>query len=198
MPELSSVQLTGFQQVNVLRRNIGTCLLELVQGDLTLQVVDAIVNAANSQLAGGGGVDGAIHTAGGPSIMEETRTRYPEGCPTGTAVITKAGNLNAKFVIHTVGPIWGGGRKNERALLQSAYQSCLNLAASNNCESIAFPAISTGVYGYPVDKAALDSLDVVIRSLNEHQAPRLVRFVLFGAGIFAAYSRALAELLPES
>ncbi len=129
-------------------------LLELVLGDITQQEVDAIVNAANSRLAGGGGVDGAIHRAGGPAIMDETRRRYPDGCPTGSAVITAAGNLRAKYVIHAVGPVWSGGQRGEEALLSSAFRTSLELAAAHGCRSIALPALSTGVYRYPLDAAA--------------------------------------------
>jgi O-acetyl-ADP-ribose deacetylase (regulator of RNase III) len=174
----------------------GSCRVELVQGDITLQRVDAIVNAANSRLAGGGGVDGAIHRAAGPTLMEETRVKYPEGCPTGSAVATTAGRLSAKFVFHTVGPIWRGGVSNEADLLASAYHRCLELAVENACRSIAFPAISTGVYGYPMDLAAERSLATVREFLLEHQQPELVRFVLFDGGGFGAFSRAL-ELMAE-
>ncbi|SFJ05117.1 O-acetyl-ADP-ribose deacetylase [Planctomicrobium piriforme] len=180
-----------------MRRNLAECLLELVQGDITRQQVDAIVNAANSRLAGGGGVDGAIHQAGGPEIMAETNRLYPQGCPTGQAVISTAGTLPARYVLHAVGPMWKGGRQGERALLQSAYRHGLQLALENECASIAFPAISTGVYGYPVDRAATDSLEAVIDFLRERHAPQRTRFVLFGPGAYGAYCRALQELLPE-
>lgn len=172
----------------------GDCLLELVQGDITEQSVDAIVNAANSALAGGGGVDGAIHRAGGPSLMEETRQKYPEGCPTGNAVATAAGNLPARYVLHAVGPVWRGGQSGERELLKSAYSRCLELARELECNSIAFPAISTGVYGYPMDLAAEDSLSTVCADLTEHDTPQLVRFVLFGAGAYGAFARVLEGL----
>src|SRR5262245_15827889 len=133
-----------------MRLAINKCVLELHQGDITLEAVDAIVNAANHALAGGGGVDGAIHDAGGPSIMEETARRYPKGCPTGSAVITSAGKLPARFVIHAVGPIWRGGNADEAELLEGAYWRSLELAAEHNCKSIALPALSTGAYGYPM------------------------------------------------
>ncbi len=168
--------------------------IELVKGDITRQSVDAIVNAANSRLAGGGGVDGAIHRAGGPAIMEQTRQKYPDGCPTGSAVISGAGKLPAKFVIHAVGPVWSGGTRGEAALLSGAYRRCLELADENNCESVAFPAISCGVYGYPLDKASRVALTTVIDFLNERACPKLVRFVLFGDETFAAFESALAEL----
>lgn len=118
--------------------------LELVQGDVVAQQVDAIVNAANSRLAGGGGVDGAIHRAGGPIIMDETRRRYPAGCPTGSAVISSAGNLPSKYVIHAVGPVWNGGRHGEEQLLASAYLAALELAVEHACRSAALSALSTG------------------------------------------------------
>lgn len=170
---------------------IGTCLIELTQGDITRQAVDAIVNAANSRLAGGGGVDGAIHRAGGPSIMVETQRLYPQGCPTGSAVPSTAGLLPARYVFHAVGPVWQGGQKGERALLRSAYRQCLELAVKHDCRSIAFPALSTGAYGYPMDLAAEDSLNAVREFLEREQRPELVRFVLFGEGAFGAFARVL-------
>ncbi len=169
----------------------GTCRLELVEGDVTDQEVDAIVNAANARLAGGGGVDGAIHRAGGPALMEETRRRYPDGCATGDAVATTAGNLNARCVFHAVGPVWRGGQHDEAVLLRSAYRRCLELAVEHNCASIAFPAISTGVYGYPTDRAAEESLDAVREFLIERGQPEFTRFVLFGEGAFGAFARVL-------
>ncbi len=168
--------------------------LELVQGDITLQEVDAIVNAANSRLAGGGGVDGAIHRRGGPGIMAETDQKYPDGCPTGSAVISGAGNLKAKHVIHAVGPVWGGGSRSEADLLAGAHRRCLELAVEHDCRSIAFPAISTGVYGYPLDQAARVALQTAIDFLKEQGKPELVRFVLFGAGAYGAFAAALEEL----
>ena len=177
-----------------MRLQINDCTLQLVRGNLVEQDVDAIVNAANPQLAGGGGVDGAIHSAGGPSIMEETDRRYPHGCETGEAVITSAGNLLSQYVIHTVGPVWNGGLHGEADLLRSAYQNSLELAVEHHCETLAFPAISTGVYGYPVDLAAQISLMAVADFLREHEAPQLVRFVLFDAGAYGAFSHALENL----
>ena len=167
-------------------------ILELVQRDITLQQVDAIVNAANRWLAGGGGVDGAIHRRGGPSIMEETRRRYPEGCPTGHAVITAAGELPSRFVIHAVGPVWRGGNNGEPALLASAYRHCLALAVANDCRSIAFPSLSTGAYRYPVSRAARTALSAVIEFLEEREAPERVRFVLFDEATYRAYAGALS------
>lgn len=172
----------------------GVCRLELAQGDITEQRVDAIVNAANQKLAGGGGVDGAIHRAGGPAIMQETDELYPEGCPTGSAVVSGAGDLPAKCVFHAVGPWWNGGQMEERDLLKSAYRRCLELAVEHDCESIAFPAISTGVYRYPVDLAAEDSLSVTRDFLLEKQKPALVRFVLFDEGSYGAFSRVLETM----
>ena len=174
-------------------RMFGTARLELVQGDITKQEVDAIVNAANSSLAGGGGVDGAIHRAGGRSLIEETDRRYPEGCPTGSAVATEAGNLTARFVFHAVGPRWKGGQKGEAELLAGAFRRCLELARENACQSVAFPAISTGIYGYPKDLAAQTSLATVRDFLIQHEEPALVRFVLFDAGTLGAFSRVLEE-----
>lgn len=151
--------------------------IKIVQGDITKVKVDAIVNAANSSLLGGGGVDGAIHRAGGPQILEECRKIG--GCPTGEAVITTAGNLPAKFVIHTVGPIWGGGRDNEPELLKNCYLNSLKLATENNCKTIAFPGISTGVYGYPKDKAAEIAVSTIGEYLKNHQETEEVLLVAF-------------------
>lgn len=173
---------------------VGASFLELIQGDITIQAVDAMVNAANTDLAGGGGVDGAIHRAGGPSIMEETSKRFPLGCPTGDAVATGAGNLPARFVFHAVGPIWNGGRSGEADLLRSAYRRCLELAVEHRCQSIAFPSISTGVYAFPVDLAAEAALDEVRQFLLTARDSLLVRFVLFDAGTWGAYARVLESL----
>ena len=172
----------------------GKCRLEIVQGDITTQDVDAIANAAHSGLAGGGGVDGAIHRAAGPTLMDETRALYPDGCPTGSAVATTAGRLNAKYVFHAVGPIWDGGTMGEEEKLRSCYRTCLELAREHDCQSIAFPAISTGIYGYPMDLAASSSLETVRLFLAEHQTPELVRFVLFGEGAYGAFARVLESM----
>ncbi len=169
--------------------------LELQQGDVTVQEVDAIVNAANSALAGGGGVDGAIHRRGGPAIMAQTDKKYPHGCPTGSAVITGAGDLPARHVIHAVGPVWSGGQHGEAGLLASAYRCCLELAVENNCRSVAFPSLSTGAYRFPIDQAARIALRTVIEFLGEHARPELVRFMLFDAGAYGAFSAALEELV---
>lgn len=171
--------------------------IELVQGDITAQEVDAIVNAANSRLAGGGGVDGAIHRAGGPAIMEETDRRYPDGCPTGSAVISGAGNLPAKFVIHAVGPVWSGGQRGEATSLAGAYHKSLELATENNCQSIALPALSTGAYRYPLDEAARVAITTAadyLRGLDGDCPPRTVRFVLFSHDVLTVFEQALKAL----
>jgi len=168
--------------------------LELHQGDITLQEVDAVVNAANSRLAGGGGVDGAIHRRGGPTIMAETRAKYPQGCLTGSAVLSGGGNLKARHVIHAVGPVWSGGQRGEAELLAGAYRRSLELAVEHGCRSIALPALSTGAYGYPMDLAARIALRTAIDFLQQHAAPAVVRFVLFDAGAFGAFAAALEEL----
>ena len=173
----------------------GPCRLELVQGDITDQEVDVIVNAANSRLAGGGGVDSAIHRAAGETLMQQTRERYPEGCPPGSAVATDAGNLKAKYVFHTVGPVWRGGNQKEVELLESAYGTCLELSVEHRCESITCPAISTGVYGYPLDLAAKTSLNVVRDFLLEHEQPELVRFVLLDGGAYGAFAQVLENMI---
>lgn len=165
-------------------------LIELVQGDITREVVDAIVNAANQHLAGGGGVDGAIHRAGGPEIMRELREKYT-GCPTGSAVITGAGRLRAKYVIHAVGPRWSGGGKNEAELLASAYRTSLELAARHACRTVAFPSISTGIYGYPLELAAPVAINTVRDFLLKQPVFDQIRFVLFDETTFEAYRRNL-------
>ena len=171
--------------------------VELVQGDISLQVIDAIVNAANPQLAGGGGVDGAIHRGAGPSVMEETRARYPLGCPPGDAVVSGAGLLPAKFLFHAVGPVWRGGQHRETELLRSCIRRCLELALKNNCTGLAFPAISTGAYRFPVDLAAENSIDEVVLFLRGHVSPLLVRFVLFDAGTYGAFARVLESFVDR-
>jgi len=174
---------------------LNECRLELVQGDITTQHVDALVNAANSELAGGGGVDGAIHRMGGPSIMRETERLYPQGCPTGEAVLTTAGRLPAKAILHAVGPIWRGGVAGEAEQLASAYQACFRLARERDFASLAFPALSLGAYGYPRDLGAEIALRTAREELMTHQKPQLVRFVLFDAGTYGAFARVLEEWL---
>jgi O-acetyl-ADP-ribose deacetylase (regulator of RNase III) len=155
--------------------------IRVIQGDITKQAVDAIVNAANSSLLGGGGVDGAIHRAGGPQILEECRAiRARQGsCATGEAVITSGGKLPAKYVIHTVGPVWNGGGKGEEALLASAYRNSLKLAVEHGIRSIAFPNISTGIYHFPKDKAAAIAIKTVKDFLADHPQIEQVIFVCF-------------------
>jgi O-acetyl-ADP-ribose deacetylase (regulator of RNase III) len=181
-----------------MRRAVHQSTIELVQGDITLQEVDAIVNAANSRLAGGGGVDGAIHRRGGPAIMQETGERYPDGCPTGSAVISGAGSLAAKHVIHAVGPFWSGGERSEAALLASAIRRSLELAVEHDCKSIALPALSAGAYRYPIDEAAKVAIAAAISFLKERGAPDLVRFVLFDDRALRAFKDALEALIPDS
>jgi O-acetyl-ADP-ribose deacetylase (regulator of RNase III) len=174
--------------------------LRLLQGDITRQDSDAIVNAANSSLMGGGGVDGAIHRAGGPAILEECKQIVARQgrLATGKAVITTGGNLKAKHVIHTVGPIWRGESQGEPELLASAYRESLKLAADNNLESLTFPSISTGVYGYPVNEAARVAISTVIAFLSQEKTSiKEVVFVLFDARTFAVYALALREAAEE-
>jgi len=171
---------------------INNSILSLVEGDITREETEAIVNAANSRLAGGGGVDGAIHRAGGPSIMQECRKIG--GCPTGKAVITTAGNLKAKYVIHAVGPVFQGGTKGEAALLKSAHVESLKLVSAKKLKSVAFPAISTGIYGYPADEAAHIALTTVIDYLREHADIELVRFVLFGLTTYEIFAAELKKI----
>ena len=180
---------------------INQAKLILTQGDITKQVVDAIVNAANSSLMGGGGVDGAIHRAGGPAILEECKQIVARQgpLPTGQAVITTGGNLKAKYVIHTVGPVWHCERDGEPRYLASAYHESLKLAAEKGLRSIAFPSISTGAYGYPIDKASRIALCTVISFLKEKTTSvREVYFVLYGAEAFDTYAAALRDFLPAN
>lgn len=171
-------------------REIAGARLELVRGDITHQDTDAIVNAANSSLLGGGGVDGAIHAAGGPAILEECRGLG--GCPTGDAKITGAGRLRARHVIHAVGPYYRDGRHGEAELLASAYRRSLEVAIAHGIRTLALPSISTGAYRFPIDAAAAIALGTVALVLAERPGTlAVVRFVLFAAADLAAYERAL-------
>jgi len=163
--------------------------IELVQGDITKQDVDAIVNAANESLLGGGGVDGAIHRAGGPAILEECRRLG--GCATGDAKATTAGDLLARHVIHTVGPVWRGGNQGEAELLASCHRRVLEIAAELGARTVAFPAISTGVYGYPVEEAARVALEATRDGLENHPEIEDVRFVLFSDEHLQAFQKHL-------
>jgi O-acetyl-ADP-ribose deacetylase (regulator of RNase III) len=178
-----------------MRVEVGGAILELVEGDITNQDTEAIVNAANPSLLGGGGVDGAIHRAGGPEILAECRKLG--GCDTGDAKITTGGRLRARHVIHTVGPVyWREGAERAAELLASAYQRSLEVAAENGVRSVAFPSISTGAYGYPMDEAAPIALQTVMDYLaaQEETELELVRFVLYGRKATQIYQRALAQL----
>ena len=169
---------------------IGNSLLSLVRGDLTEQDTEAIVNAANSSLLGGGGVDGAIHRAGGPRILEECKAIRARqgGCPTGDAVITVGGNLKARYVIHTVGPVWKGGGSDEPQLLRNAYLNSLRLAIRHHIRTIAFPSLSTGTFGFPIDQASRIAFDTVKEFVSEHPALTEVRFLVFSHHDFETYS----------
>jgi len=177
---------------------IGKARLRLIQGDITEQGTDAIVNAANSTLMGGGGVDGAIHRRGGPRILGECKkiraTQWPEGLPTGKAVITCGGNLRARHVIHTVGPVWRGGDRREPELLADAYRNSLALAVANGLKTIAFPSISTGAYGYPIEKASGVALRAVKEFLEKEDRLDEVVFVLFSQHDFRVYEAAAREI----
>lgn len=171
-----------------------------IQGDITRQATEAIVNAANPGLMGGGGVDGAIHRAGGPSILEECQNIVAQRgrLPTGQAVITTGGNLKARYVIHTAGPVWRGGIANEAELLRSAYYECLRLATEKRLASISFPSISTGAYGYPVDEAAKVAVDAVLSFLSERETSlREVALVLFDSHTYQVYSAVLQSQLSR-
>ncbi|MBN1845153.1 MAG: O-acetyl-ADP-ribose deacetylase [Sedimentisphaerales bacterium] len=171
----------------------------LAQGDITRQDTAAIVNAANSSLLGGGGVDGAIHAAGGPAILAECKQIVARQgrCPVGGAVLTTGGNLKARYVIHTVGPVWRGGRHNEDKLLADAYTNCLALALEHHIRSIAFPSISTGAYRFPIERAAPLALSTVAAFLAERDQLDQVRFVLFGERDFSIYRAAYERLTQE-
>jgi O-acetyl-ADP-ribose deacetylase (regulator of RNase III) len=171
---------------------IGNATLELVQGDITQQETDAIVNAANPSLLGGGGVDGAIHRSAGPELLEECRTLG--GCETGDAKITKGYNLKARHVIHTVGPVYRRDGKRAPELLASAYRRSLEVASWNGLQNVAFPSISTGAYGYPLTEAAPIALGTVRDYLMDHPEIELVRFVLFDGKTLGTYEEALKEL----
>ena len=177
-------------------RQFGETAIVLKQGDITRETVDVIVNAANSGLLGGGGVDGAIHRAGGPQLLEECRQIVARqgGCPTGEAVITGAGRLAARHVIHTVGPVWRGGESGEPDLLASAYRNSLALAAAHAARTVAFPAISAGIYGYPLDRAASIALGVARDYALANADFAEICFVLFSAETFAAFAAVLAAL----
>ena len=166
--------------------------LQTVLGDITKQSVDAIVNAANYSLLGGGGVDGAIHRAAGPELLAECRTLH--GCETGQAKITKGYRLPAKHVIHTPGPVWHGGNNGEAELLASCYRSCLTLASENGCKTVDFPSISTGVYHFPLDKAAAIASKTIKEYLDAHPEIERVRMVCFDERTKAAYDSAIAAL----
>jgi len=183
----------------MMQKSIGRSKLSLMQGDITAQRFDAVVNAANSSLMGGGGVDGAIHRAGGPDILEQCERIVSKigFLPTGEAVMTTGGKLRAKHVIHTVGPVWHGGTKNEAELLQKAYRSSLSLAAEKELRTVAFPSISTGAYRFPVERAAELALSTVIEFLRSNPLEE-VRFVLFSQEDYETYGRVLDGLLSEN
>jgi len=178
-----------------MERAAGSGVIETLSGDITTQRVDAIVNAANRSLLGGGGVDGAIHRAGGPAILAQCRTLG--GCDTGDAKVTTGGRLPAAHVIHTVGPVYRDGRQGEPRLLASCYRRSLEVAVEHGLKTVAFAAISCGVYGYPLDEAAAIAVSEVARFLRERGGIERVRFVLFDSAAFNAFTRALAAL-PEA
>lgn len=175
--------------------NTGICL---IQGDITDMETDAIVNAANSSLLGGGGVDGAIHRRGGPQILEECKRlrarEWPKGLPTGVAAITTGGHLKAKNIIHTVGPVWHGGNHGEPELLAEAYRNSLKLAVAKGLKTVAFPSISTGAYGYPIDQASRVAFEAVKEFLEKEDGLSTVTFVLLTKNDLAIYTEAAKEV----
>jgi len=177
---------------------VGNTKVCLILGDITEQGTDAIVNAANSSLMGGGGVDGAIHQRGGLKILDECKkirsAEWPNGLPTGKAVITSGGNLKAKYVIHTVGPIWRGGDRGEPALLADAYRNSMKIAVSKGLRTISFPSISTGVYGYPIDKACQIALVTIKEFLDREDNLDMVVFVLFGQRDLEIYEQSAKKI----
>jgi len=184
-----------------LERKAGETTVILVRGDITDQATDAVVNAANSSLMGGGGVDGAIHRRGGPRILQECKrireTTYPRGLPEGEAVLTNGGNLRAKFVIHTVGPAWRGGGRSEPKLLANAYRNSLRIAVEKGLSSVSFPSISTGAYGYPVEEASRVALQTAKEFLESNRGLRMVVFVLFSDPDLQTYEQAMKEVWPN-
>lgn len=175
---------------------VGNAIIELLKGDITKVKTDAIINAANSSLMGGGGVDGAIHRAGGSKILEECKVIVSKqgSLPTGEAVITTSGNMPSDHVIHTVGPVWHGGSKNEEELLKNAYFNSLLIGSENKLKSIAFPSISTGIYGYPIEKACMIALDTIIDFIcNEESYYRRIIFVVFSDADYKVYEEMFIE-----
>jgi len=189
------------QKINVMEKKellINKRKLSIAQGDITSQATDAIVNAANSSLMGGGGVDGAIHRAGGPAILDACKQIISQQgkLPTGKAVITTGGNLKTQYVIHTVGPVWRGGNNNEAVLLKNSYVECLKIAEKNNLTSISFPSISTGAYAYPTSEAARIAIKTVVSFLKEQASSiSTVVFVLFDSKTYNSYCSALQEIV---
>lgn len=182
---------TGRLRLNRLGLNKeGDKMFRIVLGDITKETVDAIVNAANTSLLGGGGVDGAIHRAAGPELLAECRTIH--GCKTGQVKITKGYRLPAKYVIHTPGPIWNGGTRDEERLLRNCYENCLRLAAENDCQSVAFPSISTGIYRFPLEKASRIAVRTILEFLEAHPDIE-VRMVCFDRETLGYYGTALKE-----
>ena len=183
-----------------MNKQLGSTEITLEQGDITSHTALAVVNAANKSLLGGGGVDGAIHRRGGPSILAECkkiREKMPDGCPAGEAVITKGGNLPAKHVIHTVGPVWRGGNQNEPEILRSCYQRSLELAREHSISTIAFPSISTGVYRYPIEKAARIAQETVRSWLEVNTLPERVIFCCFSDPDCKVYEELALDILRQ-
>ncbi len=177
---------------------VGIRTIELLLGDITQQNTDAIVNAANTRLSTGSGVDGAIHKHGGPKILEDTRSRYPMGCQTGDAVVSDSGDLPCRILIHAVGPIWHKGTSHEAEVLERAYLRCLEIATEHECDSIAFPAISCGAYAFPLDQAADIALTTIKTWAEKHDRPETFRFVLFTESVYEAFAKSAGQIFAET
>jgi O-acetyl-ADP-ribose deacetylase len=180
-----------------MKYSFGSGSVELLFGDISQQRVDAIVNPANTRLSGGSGVDGAIHKQGGPKILEDTRKRYPMGCQTGRAVVSEPGNLPCKLVIHAVGPIWHKGSSHEAEMLEQVYLKSLECAQENDCDSVAFPALSCGAYAFPVDDAAEIAIRTIKHWLQKDQKPSQIVFVLCSESVLESFQKTMDKILAE-
>lgn len=181
-----------------MKYSMGHGSVELILGDITQQRVDAIVNAANTGLSAGSGVDGIIHRQGGPKILEDTRKKYPMGCQVGRAIVSVPGNLSARIVIHAVGPIWHQGTAHEAEMLEQTYLKSLEAASENDCESVAFPPLSCGAYGFPIEAAAEIAFKSIKNWLDKDHLPTTIRFVFFSENEFGEFSKVAERMLTPA